>query len=773
VVASIRLLSLWRGRLEISEVSVDEASLNLVRMPEGRWNLESLLQTAATKAGPAGVRAAPFPYLAATNSRVNFKNGVEKLPFSLVDADISFWQNNPGEWRIRLRGQPARTDVSMNLGDTGIVELEASALRAANMRQMPIHLDLDWREAQLGQLTRLVTGSDAGWRGDLRGEVHLDGTAEAAQIKTRLRATGVHREEFTPATSMDFDANCSLVYHYSERAIEKLACDSPLGNGHVRLAGDLPGGGGSPRFSVELDRIPVTAGLNALRTVRSGVDPGLEAAGTASGKVSYDATASVEVKKPAAKARSTKAGAAGRSPETAGPLTGSFTMDGFALSGGGLSRPIQAPKIVLEPAAGQAPALMGTVAIPMGGTTPLAVNVRLERSGYVVTLRGQASIAQSRELAHAAGVQGAPMLEALAGDPLTLDLNAVGPWLPTEEAVAGMAPPAQPLAEAAPRAVNHAAKAKPDVEEPVIPAADSLSGTVTVHNANWKADYLANHVEITEATLHVNLAGGIDESRWDPIEFSYGPLKGRASLTVPSSCAVPESCTAHLEMEFGELDAATVQTAILGAHVKGTMLSDLINRLHPASTPVWPHVDGTVKADTLTLGPVTLKNATAVLRLLPTGAEITSLDATLLGGSLHGAGTLVTGDKPDYTLSGEFKKLNPVAVGQLLGESWRGGTFDANGNIELEGYAGKDLADSAKGALHFEWRHGAVGKGTAALARFDRWTADAAIANGKIALGKNEVARGGRKQSVDATVTISEPAKASFGGANEAAGKKR
>jgi len=51
VVASIRLLSLWRGRLEISEVSVDEASLNLVRMPEGRWNLESLLQTAATKAG--------------------------------------------------------------------------------------------------------------------------------------------------------------------------------------------------------------------------------------------------------------------------------------------------------------------------------------------------------------------------------------------------------------------------------------------------------------------------------------------------------------------------------------------------------------------------------------------------------------------------------------------------------------------------------------------------------------------------------------------------
>ncbi len=38
VTASIRLLSLWRGRLEIDTISVDEASLNLVRT--ARWPLE-------------------------------------------------------------------------------------------------------------------------------------------------------------------------------------------------------------------------------------------------------------------------------------------------------------------------------------------------------------------------------------------------------------------------------------------------------------------------------------------------------------------------------------------------------------------------------------------------------------------------------------------------------------------------------------------------------------------------------------------------------------
>jgi uncharacterized protein involved in outer membrane biogenesis len=58
VAASIRLLSLWRGRLEIDTISVDEASLNVVRTGPGQWNLDSLLRTATAQdqsaAGSAG-----------------------------------------------------------------------------------------------------------------------------------------------------------------------------------------------------------------------------------------------------------------------------------------------------------------------------------------------------------------------------------------------------------------------------------------------------------------------------------------------------------------------------------------------------------------------------------------------------------------------------------------------------------------------------------------------------------------------------------------------
>ncbi len=133
VTATIRLLSLWRGRLEISRISVNEASLNLVRTREGRWNTDKLFRT-ATQSQPTGSQGKPLPlpYLEATNSRINIKKGFEKLPYSLVNADLSFWEESPGEWRVRLKGQPARTDVTLDLGDTGIVQLEGRMLRRAS-----------------------------------------------------------------------------------------------------------------------------------------------------------------------------------------------------------------------------------------------------------------------------------------------------------------------------------------------------------------------------------------------------------------------------------------------------------------------------------------------------------------------------------------------------------------------------------------------------------------------------------------------------------------
>jgi AsmA family/AsmA-like C-terminal region len=778
VTASIRFLPLWRGRLEIGSISVDDASLNLVHGGPGKWNLDPLFRTAAVKAGSAensaeARRAARLPYLEATNSRINIKDGAEKLPFSLINTDFELWQESPGEWHIRLRGQPARTDVSLYQEDTGVLRLEASVGRAPALRDMPIHVDLDWREAQLGQLARLLTGSDPGWRGDLTGEMHVDGSANAAQVRTRLQATGVHRAEFAPAEAMDFDANCGFLYHYSRRALENLVCDSPLGDGRIHLTGGMTHESQPPELSVELDRVPVAAGLEALRMLRSDVPVDLEAGGTVSGKIAFAPAVASGTAQPPALGHARKDGQpeqgppggslSGRStgPST-GSLTGSLTVNDFALSGAGLTPPVQIPKIVLEPSEGNgsAEALVGRVTLPAGGTAPLAVEFLLAAQGYQVTLRGQANLQRARELLRTAGIAGPAGLDAMAGQPLTLDLHAEGAWLPAEA----------PVTETA--AVGDGAAA-PETDGVL---ADSLSGTVTVRDANWKADFLAHGVEIAQATLR--LGNGV--FRWDPIEFSYGPVKGTASLSVPVSCAEPDGCPPQFEVHFGNLDASTLETAILGVREQGTLLSDLIEKLHPESAPLWPRLEGSVSADSLVLGPVTLKQPEAELQLKETGAEVTHLAAGLLGGALEASGEFDRAasqeDKPAYAFDCQLTGANAQAVGRLLGETWSGGTLKAQGAIRLAGYTDGELASSATGKLHFEWRHGAVSlrngadpAGTpmaAALKRFDLWTADAAIGDGAITLGENKVEAGGRSQPVKGEVTFGAPPAVSFSAGN-------
>jgi len=315
-------------------------------------------------------------------------------------------------------------------------------------------------------------------------------------------------------------------------------------------------------------------------------------------------------------------------------------------------------------------------------------------------------------------------------------------------------PAGQPAAEAAPETGADA-------------GADRLSGTLTVRNAHWKAEYLANPVEIAQGTLHL----GNGQTRWDPVIFSYGAVKGTASLEMTAGdakCDTAAPCPPRFSVRFGALDAGVLQAAILGAHEKGTLLSTLLARLQPATAPAWPLLEGTVKADSLILGPVTLKYPTATLHILASGAEITGLDAELLGGQVHGSGTLHAGEIPAYELEGGFAKLSPAAVGSLVGMHWSGSGVYGTGKIELSGFTDKDLTASAKGNMHFELRRGAITGSDpaetvpAALTRFDSWTADAEIAGGAIVLKENQVRRGAHESSVTASVAFGTPPKVTF-----------
>ena len=779
VTTDVRLLALWGGRLEISRISVDSASLNLVRMPGGRWNLDPLFRNAAARAGVAvgkeaqNRRAPRLPYLEATESRINFKNGPEKLPFSILNADLSFWEESPGDWHIRLRGQPARTDVSLFQEDTGVVRLDASLHSAPALRQIPLHVNLEWREAQLGQLSRLLIGSDPGWRGNLTADLQLDGTPETAHVIARLQAAGVHRAEFAPAEALDFDANCGFIYHYSSRAVQNLDCNSPLGKGRIRVAGDLPGSSVQPHLTVALDHIPVAAGLAFLRTIRSGIDPGLNASGSISGKITYSEVASAIAPPPRPGRNHLRVHVAAK-PEPVEPLSGTLTVSGFQLSGGGLDTPIQARHIILAPeSSGTAGtlALSGSAEIPAGAPTPLTVTPRLTSHGYDLSIRGQASMADSRQIAHLAGIGHVTGLSGISGGPVVIALNAQGSWLPPEPV------DLTPLQPVGPNPPPESESADPPKNPPAA-SEDNLAGTVTVHNATWKPDYLARGVAVSQATLHLDSG----QASWDPVEFSYGPIKATASLTLPSSCPGDRTCPARFELQFGAVNAAELQSAILGARPQTSLLDSLIGRLHLSSAPAWPPLEGTVQAESLELGPVTLVHPVATLKIDSDGARIASLDGDLLGGQIHASGSFSRPEtdqgRPAYTLDATLTDLAAPEVGKLLGMHWSGGALKAEGKIDVAGLTARELAASAKGKLHFEWRNGAIAsrgspQNGIRAARFDapekneaiptqltRFTSldgEAEIANGNITLRNCEAVQGTQRHPVDGQLSFGEP----------------
>jgi len=831
VAASVRILSLWRGRIEISRVGVDDASLNVVRSEQGRWNLESLMLGAkpVLTAAPGGqrsavaVKPAPFPYLEATNSRVNLKNGAEKSPFSIVNTDLSLWQDEPGQWRVRLSGQPSRTDIQMSQADAGDIRLEGTLKTAPQLRDMPLRLQVEWRDAQLGELSRLMLGSDSGWRGDMTADVAVQGTLDGAQTKARLRASGVRREEFSPETPLDFDANCSFRYQRSENAVHDLGCDTAIGEGRLHLKGEIPGNGGQPEGMLEVRQVPLQAGLDLLRTIRSDFAPGITARGQLNGELAYKVVAPEE--KPATVATRRKSGGrlGHKAEEIPTNLRGTLTLEGGSIRGGELKQPLVLPRTVWAPtqgsilrqgagpnagtqasAPGVEPAELGTqFTIPMPALTsttnssaassqaaaPQSITVRvgLGLQGYRVALGGSAPTARLRDLAYALGAPHLDAADNLIAGTADLDLVATGPWI----AASDIPSPLQSIAGAASGPTDQAAA----VGTP--PGDDSLTGTMQLHHIQWKPPYLASAVEMPQGLVTVSAAGAELTS-----DFSFGAAKdagkdigkdsgkdsirGQVHVTASPGCKAAD-CQPRVSLSFGVLDAGVLEAALLGAPVKKSLLSPLIDRMRSPDRPKWPVLVLNVQVESLVLGPVTLHKLSAQMKMQERDVALDHWDTGLLGGTATGTGHFTwAADSPRFAVDGSFATVDAVQLGALLGSKLGGRPLSGSGKVELSGLTAKDLAASATGDVQFNWPHGMLATGaprarvvaegdsdegnepgSAALVHFDGWVGKLVIKGGKAELGENAMLQGKRSTSVTGTIPFGGVARLSVGHAGD------
>jgi hypothetical protein len=456
----LRLSSLWRGRLEVSRIDLDDASLNLVRDPQGRWNFSTLLLEAAHQPTAPTAQRHPgdeprFPYIEFSSARINFKNGVEKQAFSFLNADVSIWLDQPDQWRLRFEAQPARTDLDLDLADTGTMRAEGSLHRASELARMPVKLHAEWSGAALGQVSRMLLGRDSGWRGDLRADADIAGDLRDLRLQARVRIEDAHRQEFTPLTPLNVDAKCQADYIHGARSLENLTCLWPVGDGHLLLTGDLQNfAAPQPHLALEINQTPASFALSVLGLARKGLPPALAQSGVINGSFRYD-------------------------PSATPRLDGHAQIDRLQLAVPGFDQPISVPALTFTTAAVppaaplgkparrgrkspsalasiSAPALEGITlepfAIPMGAPQPLTIAAHFTRPGFELSVDGDASLQRLTELSRTFGIlspllkptsaaaerapaQPTPATPAAAttsaptADSAKVSLHITGPWM--------------------------------------------------------------------------------------------------------------------------------------------------------------------------------------------------------------------------------------------------------------------------------------------------------------------------------------------------------
>ena len=428
VKVTLRVSSLWRKRVEFSTISFADPSVNLVHAANGRWNLESvLLQAAHIETAPTAQRrpgSAPrFPYIEATGARVNVKLGAEKMPLSLTEAEFALWLPSPQQWKMRIQGRPVRTDT--NASDTGTVQMEATLGRARSLDAVPAEFTGTWRKVQLGEASRVLTGHDAGLRGEATITAAAHGTLGDAALTAAMHVESLRRAEFVPQHTLSVDLACGAEAAQVFHALHQIRCSWPVpasAGARVAITGDV--GDIHDASSIDLQigtaRLPASTLLAWARVLSSRIPADLTATGTLDGSISRESSG-----RPAAPVWSGQVKLKDlvlNQPAGAGAsfVIGSVSML-VAASNRGPSRPGALPSLRLAP-----------IDLDLGGRDPASMEGSMDLSGYTLRLNGPALVPRLLALTAAVPQLGDGLPEVLPGGrasgTVRLNLGATRSW---------------------------------------------------------------------------------------------------------------------------------------------------------------------------------------------------------------------------------------------------------------------------------------------------------------------------------------------------------
>jgi uncharacterized protein involved in outer membrane biogenesis len=300
--AGPRWSALLTGHFEFGTLSFTQPTLNLVRLSDGHWNLESWLPAAATPGdrAAAGVPRAALRFhlsrIEIDTGRINFKQDQDVRPFALEDVSGYLDQDSGGAWQLDFQAQPMRPGVAQP--QSGMMRV-SGVVGGTSSRLQPADVDVSLWGASIEDALRLARGGDYGIRGELSADLHAsiehvstdtaaaNAGASTAAVPATWNLTGVvrlsdiHRWDF-PSKPGQPTVNVILnaLWRSGEPrvALTSLAVEAP--ESAVRASGELVWNHGfHPHFDLAPSAIAYNDLLAWYRALRTGVDDNLSVDG--------------------------------------------------------------------------------------------------------------------------------------------------------------------------------------------------------------------------------------------------------------------------------------------------------------------------------------------------------------------------------------------------------------------------------------------------------------------------------------------------------------
>ncbi len=664
VTASLRITSLLRGRIEIARLILTEPSLNLVRNSAGHWNLENLIERAeripiAPTSKSKTEKRPGFPYIEADRGRINFKFGPEKKPYALTEADFALWQDTENAWGVRLKARPVRTDF--NLSDTGMLSVNGSWQRAATLRETPVQFSLQWDRAQLGQVTKLAYGNDKGWRGGLKVSTTLTGTPADLAIVAEASVQDFRRYDIFGGGDLRLATQCSGRYSSVNHTLSDVACNAPVGDGTITVAGSIKGPFSSRDYDLTLTArdLPTQSLIALARHAKQGMPDDLIAAGQLDGNVKLRRTAS---------ARASTVTWEG-SGETSGfELTSKLTKTDLTLGRVpfAVSSPIdRKSRTSLREIAVSSPEthlVVGPFNLTLGRPTPATVRGWASRSGYSFVVQGDAQVQRMLRLARMLGIPAPqPAAEGLA----KLDLQIAGAW-------SGF-------------------------------VAMKAVGKVQLHSIHAEVRGLNAPVEITSANLLLTL----DQINVDGLTASIAGTSCRGSLVLPRECAALDSCPVHFDLHADEI-ATDRLNQLINPHARKQPWYRFLSS--PASGVPYllsVHAVGKLAANRVVVHKLVGNQVSANVELNKGKLRLSDLRGDVLGGKHTGEWEAdFTAKPPEYSGTGTLDGIALDQLSESMNDDWVTGSATATYRVKTSGLDAAELFASATSALKVDARDG-------------------------------------------------------------------